>query len=82
MGNEQIKQDYIRLNSQLLTLRTQIESLNKDYATITNYLNKGLKINDNILNSEDWNTIGNNQKYIINDLNQVVLPVINRNINS
>ena len=82
MGNEQIKQEYIRLKSQLLTIRTQIESLNKDYATITNYLNKGLKINDNILNSEDWNTIGNNQKYIINDLNQVVLPVINRNINS
>lgn len=82
MDNEQRRQEYINIKSQLLSIYTQIDSLNKDYNTLTSYLEKGLKIDGKIMNSDDWNSIGNNQKDILNNTNQVILPIINRNINS
>ena len=82
MDNEQRRQEYINIKSQLLSIYTQIDSLNKDYNTLTSYLEKGLKIDGKIMNFDDWNSIGNNQKDILNNTNQVILPIINRNINS
>ncbi len=74
------KQDYIRLKNDLLSIRNLIDSLNKDYVTLTSYLERGLKIDNRIIEKEKWDMIGNRQKEVLTDINQVVLPYIEKNI--
>lgn len=76
------KEAYMDLKNKILNIREDIYSLNADYNRLSNYLNKGLRVDNSIINNNDWYSIGVNQKYITDDINQGLLPVINRNINN
>lgn len=78
--DQEKKQNYIELKTQLGNIRQKVESLNKDYVTITSYLENGIKIDNKLLEKEKWDMIGNQQKQVLTEINQEVLPFIEKMI--
>lgn len=82
MNNEQRKETYLRFKSDVLTIHDELDSLSTDYRNLTNQLNTALKIDNNIINAQDWSLIGYNQDLVLNDIEQKVLPTVENNINN
>lgn len=82
MNNEERKNSYILLKDKIMNIRNEVDTLNASYNELTDLLNRGLRIDNNILNFNDWKSIGTNQKNVVNDLNGTIIPLIDQNINN
>lgn len=75
---EILRQKYRNLRSQLLDIKNRLEKLETTHDAVFSYIKQSLLINNKIVEEESFRSLKDDEKDILNRLNNVITQVTNR----
>ncbi|MBE6152811.1 MAG: hypothetical protein E7166_01100 [Firmicutes bacterium] len=80
MDEEIIRRKYIRLKNNVINIRNKISRLSTYNNKVINSIEDTLLVDDKIFNESEIKSVYSNSKKIISEINNSIIPSINRKI--